>query len=67
MILARFLKNKNKRSLSNKLGRLILTANNWRRIRRLLKEVVIDFYDKKVRKLNNILMALFTENILFKL
>jgi hypothetical protein len=32
-----------------------------------LEEVVIDSYDKKVRKLNNTLMALFTENILLKL
>jgi hypothetical protein len=45
----------------------VLTADDWRRIRRLLEEVVIDSYDKKIRKLNNTLMALFTENILFKL
>jgi hypothetical protein len=67
MVLARFLKDKNKRLLSSKSGRSVPTADNWRRIRRLLKEVVIDFYDKKIRKLNDTLMALFTKNILFKL
>ena len=45
----------------------MLTADDWRRIRRLLEEVVIDSHDKKVRKLNDTLMALSTENILLKL
>ena len=44
----------------------ILKAEDWRRIRKLVNEVVIDFHDKKAKKLNNTMMSLSTENILLK-
>jgi hypothetical protein len=67
VVLARFSKDEDERPSSSESGRSVLTADDWRRIRRLLKEVVIDSHDKKVRKLNDTLMALSTENILLKL
>jgi hypothetical protein len=67
VVLARFSKDEDERPSSSESGRSVLAADDWRRIRGLLKEVVIDSHDKKVRKLNDTLMALSTENILLKL
>jgi hypothetical protein len=33
----------------------ILTARDWRRIEKILKEVVINIFDPRVQKLNNII------------
>ena len=54
------------RPLSSKSANLVLTAKDQRKTKKLLKEVVINTCDKRVRKLNDIILDLTTTNILLK-
>lgn len=54
------------RPSSSKSSNSVLTAKDWRKIEKLLKEVVIDTCDKRVRKLNDTILDLATTNILLK-
>ena len=44
----------------------MLTAQDWKKIERLLKEVVTNVYDKRVQKLNDTIQDLATTNILLQ-
>lgn len=43
-----------------------LSASDWRKIERLLKEVVTDVFDKRARKLNDTIQDLATSNIILQ-
>src|SRR5699024_368567 len=66
IVLARFTR-KEERPSSSKSSQSVLKAEDWRHIKKLLKEVVTNIYDKRAQKLNNMIMHLSTENILVKL
>jgi hypothetical protein len=44
----------------------VLKAQDWKKIERLLKEVVTDIHDKKAQKLNNTIQDLTITNILLQ-
>ena len=44
----------------------MLKAQDWKKIKRLLKEVVTDIHDKKAQKLNDTIQDLTTTNILLQ-
>lgn len=67
VVLARFIRNDDERPSSSESSRSILQAEDWRRIERLLKDVVSDFYDQNTKKLSSTIHHLSTENILLKL
>ena len=67
IVLARFNREEDERPSSSESSQSILKAEDWRRIEKLLKEVVSNVYDEKVQKLNDTIMHLSTENILVKL
>ena len=54
------------RPSSSESSNSVLTANDWRKIERMLKEVVNDMHSKKVRKLNDTIQSLATSNILLE-
>jgi hypothetical protein len=51
-------------SSSNESTYSALSASDWRKIERLLKEVVTDVFDKRARKLNDTIQDLATSNII---
>lgn len=67
LILQRFNQKSESRPSSSESTSSILKADDWIRIENLLKDVVVDFYDKKVQKLNNSMISLATENALLRL
>lgn len=54
------------RPSSSKSIRSHLTLDNWRKARRLFKEVVTDKYDKRARLLDNMMVNLMAENKILK-
>jgi hypothetical protein len=48
------------------LSNSVLTAKDWKKIERLLKEVVPDFHDKRVVRLNDTIQDLAPTNILLQ-
>jgi hypothetical protein len=66
-VLKRFTEKVEERPSSSESSTSILKAEDWRRIEKLLKQTVRDFHDKRVRQLNDTMMALSTENILLRL
>ena len=54
------------RPSSSESSSSILTAQDWRKIERMLKEVVADTFDKRVRTLNDTIQNLATTNILLE-
>jgi hypothetical protein len=67
IVLARFSREEDQRPSSSDSSRSILQAEDWRRIERLLKQVVSDVYDQNTKKLSCTMHHLSTENILLKL
>lgn len=67
IVLKRFTKKEDSRPSSSESSRSVLGAEDWRRIERLLKQVVTDVYDQNTRKLSSTMHNLSTENILLKL
>jgi hypothetical protein len=67
IVLARFSREEDQRPFSSDSSRSILQAEDWRRIERLLKQVVSDVYDQNTKKLSCTTHHLSTENILLKL
>jgi hypothetical protein len=65
--LTRFTRVKDSRPSSSDSSRSILQAEDWRKIERLLKDVVTDVYAKNTKKLSSTMHHLSTENILLKL
>jgi hypothetical protein len=66
-VLVCFTEKEEERPSSSESTQSILKAEDWRRIEKLLKQAVSNIYDKKVKKLNDTMMHLSTENILLKL
>jgi DDE superfamily endonuclease/Tc5 transposase DNA-binding domain len=54
------------RPSSSESSNSVLTAQDWKKIERLLKEVVTNVYDKRVQKLNDTIQDLATTNILLQ-
>jgi hypothetical protein len=54
------------RPSSSESSKSLLDAQDWKKIERLLKEVVTDVYDKRVQKLNDTIQDLATTNILLQ-
>jgi hypothetical protein len=52
IVLARFSREEDQRPSSSDSSRSILPAEDWRRIERLLKQVVSDVYDQNTKKLS---------------
>jgi hypothetical protein len=66
-VLGRFTKKEESRTSSSGSSTSILKADDWRKIRILLRQVDSDVYDQNARKLNNTMHHLSTKNILLKL
>jgi pyruvate/2-oxoglutarate dehydrogenase complex dihydrolipoamide acyltransferase (E2) component len=66
VVLARFRENTIQRPSSSESSQSVLQADNWRRIERLLKEVVANVHDDNTKKLSLTLHHLSTENIMLK-
>lgn len=54
------------RPSSSESSKSILAAQDWRKIEKMLKEVVADIFDKRVRTLNDTIQNLATTNILLE-
>ena len=54
------------RPLSSEPSKLLLTAMNWKRIERRLKEVVTNVYDVKVKQLIKTITTLAANNIILE-
>jgi hypothetical protein len=66
IILKRFEKKIENRPSSSESSQSILKVEDWRRIRKLLQDVVDDIYDRRAQKLTNSIINLSTENSLLK-
>ena len=44
----------------------MIAVEDWKRIEKLLYNIVSNIYDKKAQKLSNMIYALLVENILLK-
>ena len=62
VVLDRFNTKLDDRPSLSELSHSILTADDWRKIQRLLKEVVTDTYNKQAQLLTNTVINLTTEN-----
>ena len=55
------------RPLSSKSFKLLLTATDWKKIEKKLKEVVTNIYNVKVKQLTKTITTLAATNIIFEL
>jgi hypothetical protein len=67
VVLQRFTREDETRPSSSESSCSILGAEDWKRIERLLKQVVNDVYNQKTEKLSSTMHHLATESILLKL
>lgn len=67
VILQRFIDKDAERLLSSESSRSVLGADDWRRIKRLLKRVITDVYNEYMKKLSSTMHHLATQNILLNL
>jgi hypothetical protein len=67
VVLKRFNKAPEQRPSTSDSSRSVLQADDWRRIERLLKDVVSDFHDKNTKKLSATIHELATKNSLLEL
>ncbi|KAI9034731.1 uncharacterized protein KD926_006352 [Aspergillus affinis] len=67
IVLSRFNRNDDNRPSSSESSRSVLSAEDWRKIERLLKHAVVDLYDQNAKKLSSTMHHLSTENIILKL
>jgi hypothetical protein len=51
---------------SSSLSSLVLSASNWRKIKRLLREVVTNIYDKRSRQLSQTIHSISVRNVLLE-
>lgn len=63
-VLERFNRNNDERPSSSESSRSVLKAEDWRRIEKLLKRVVINYRDPNTQKLSNTIHALSVQNLL---
>ncbi|EED19145.1 conserved hypothetical protein [Talaromyces stipitatus ATCC 10500] len=66
LVIHRFTPESESRRSSSDSAASITKVDGCRRIRKLVREVVTDIYDKKAQKLNDTMLHLSTENILLK-
>jgi hypothetical protein len=67
VVLKRFNKAPEQRPSTSDSSRLVLQADDWRRIECLLKDVVSNFYDKNTKKLSAMIHKLAIKNTLLEL
>jgi hypothetical protein len=67
IVLTRFTKEEDQRPSSSESLHSILWAEDWRKIERLVEQVISDVYDQNSKKLSSTMHYLSTENILLKL
>jgi hypothetical protein len=63
-VIHRFTTKKESRPSSSESTASAIPAEDWRRIRKLVREAVSDEFDQKAQQLNNTLQSLSTQNIL---
>jgi len=51
---------------SSKSSKLVLTAADWVRIKKKLKEVIVNVFDSRVKELSNTIQSLAVTNIILK-
>ena len=66
LIITKFTKKNDDRSSSTSSTRSVIAAEDWKRIKKLLHNVVSNIYDKKAQQLSNTMHALSIENMLLK-
>jgi hypothetical protein len=67
IVLARFSREPQSRPLTSESSRSILGTEDWRKIKKLLQDVVEDVYSENTKKLSLAMHNLSTKNILLKL
>ena len=66
LIITKFTKKSNNRSSSTSSTRSVIAAEDWKRIKKLLYNMVSNIYDKKAQQLSNTIYTLSIKNILLK-
>ena len=66
LIITKFTKNTEDRPSSSSSKGSAIAAEDWKRIEKLLHNVVSNIYNKKAQKLSNTMYALLVENMLLK-
>ena len=66
LIITKFTKNTEDRPSSASSKGSAIAAEDWKRIEKLLQNIVSNIYDKKAQKLSNTMHALSIENMLLK-
>ena len=66
LIITRFTKTNEDQPSSTSSTRLVIAAEDWKRIEKLLYNIVSNIYDKKAQQLSNTMHALSVENMLLK-
>ena len=66
LIITKFTKTNDDRPSSSSSTHSVIAAEDWKRIEKLLHNIVSNIYDKKAQKLSNIIYALSVENMLLK-
>ena len=66
LIITKFTKTNDDRPSSSSSTHSVIAAEDWKRIEKLLHNVVSNIYDKKAQKLSNTMHALSVENMLLK-
>ena len=66
LIITKFTKKSDNRSSSTSSARSVIAAEDWKRIKKLLYNVVSNIYDKKAQQLSNTMHTLSIKNILLK-
>ena len=66
LIITKFTKKSDNRSSSTSSTRSVIAAEDWKRIKKLLHNVVSNIYDKKAQQLSNTMHTLSIKNILLK-
>ncbi|KAI7973275.1 hypothetical protein EIK77_004552 [Talaromyces pinophilus] len=65
-VIHRFTKKEGSRPSSSESTTSIIPAEDWRRLRKLIKEVVKDIYDEKTQQLQDTMIYLSTKNTILK-
>ena len=66
IIITKFTKTNDDQPSSTSSTRLVIAAEDWKHIEKLLQHMISDIYNKKVQQLSNIMHALLVENMLLK-
>lgn len=66
-IICKFVKKEEDRPSSSSSTNTVIAVEDWKRIEKLLHNVVSNIYDKKTQQLSNTMHALSTENMLLQM